>query len=171
MVTSSFAPAAHIGANDRLGDRPRTGPDHSFAAYDSAAPLGRQRIQGDGRRRRARPGAHRQRGINAVCGGLRRRRRQLLKQKASGEDACYGVERTHPTAGNAAYQHLTGGVLGWSMAATGHFCSVAGWKPARTAAICAVNPALWLFFRAATVLAHSTTPTTGRRTRCSDCSR
>lgn len=86
MATSSFASAGTWQANDRLGDRPHAGPNHSIATDDRAARLRRQRIQCDGRRRKARPGANRQRGVTTFGGSLHRRKLHLLTQKASGEN-------------------------------------------------------------------------------------
>lgn len=89
-------------------------------------------------------------------------------QRASGEDAgAMVLNELIPLLDTQRLDTSRVAFLGWSMGGYGALLLGSRLGPARTAAICAVSPALWLS-AGPSHPAPSTDPTTGRRTRFSD---
>lgn len=92
-------------------------------------------------------------------------------KRSSGEDSgAMVLDELIPLLGNQGLDTSRVAFLGWSMGGYGALLLGGRLGPARTAAICAVSPALWLSSGAAAP-GPSTDPTTSRPTRCSGCPR
>ncbi len=142
MSTGSFVSAARAGEDDADPGPPPTQPDPGVAARGAAAQaVSAVMDSGASSRtwpRLSTPGCHRSRWspwTEAAATGTS----GLLARGRGGN----GAQRAHSAIGHPAAGHL-GSVLGWSMGGYGALLLGNRRGPARTAAICAVSPALWL---------------------------
>ena len=164
----------HLGGprrqGNRMGDRAAAGALRAVATGHRAARSRHDRVRCDGHGRRVRSRPAGQGRISAVRGRRRRRRKQLVAptghRRGLGGD---GAHRVAADVGGQGSGHLAGRASSagrW--AATAPCCSAVRSGPARTAAICAVAPALFTDYAEASSRAHSTGRRTGSPTRSTE---